>query len=144
MITFYTTYLISCLIAFFMGVIEGVMFCGSVKKEHISEFWKRKTKSDIHILLTIFRGLVYGLLAFLTYKIFGIFDSAIYLLSVALSFSFFHNSGYYYTRSKLDGAYTGIFDSSINTTAKFSFDFNSRLVLFLISLVIILIYMFLK
>lgn len=140
--TFYITYIASCLIAVFMGVIEAVMFCGSVKKEHISEFWKRKSKVDIHFLLTAFRGLIYGIISFILFKALGIIGASIYLISVVLSFSFWHNSAYYYARSKLDVAYNGIFDSSKDTSAKISMNFESRFVLFILAIALLIGYFF--
>lgn len=130
-----TQYIISIFIAMFLGALEGLMFCGYVGKEHISDFWMRKTKLDIHVLLTLIRVFIY-LPMFLS-LIFPV--NVFYGLATITMFPFFHDGQYYYTRHLLDGAYNGWKDESSTTSAKFSLSYKERVIALVISFCLIIL-----
>lgn len=132
-------YILSIIIASFMGVFEAILFASSVKDKHTSDFWKLKMGGDIHLFLTSYRISVYFPIVISLWFLSGWQSAFLYALSVVFSFSFFHNGFYYLTRKRLDGAYEGFTDESETTTAKISLNFKERLVLFFISICFLLI-----
>jgi hypothetical protein len=132
-------YILSIIIASFMGVFEAILFASSVKDKHSSDFWKFKMGSDIHLFLTSYRISVFFPIAISLWFLNGWQQAFLYTCSILLAFSFFHNGFYYLFRKKLDGAYNGFTDESETTTAKISLSFKERFGLFLISLCLLLI-----
>jgi hypothetical protein len=130
-----TYYILSIFIAMLLGALEGLMFCGYVGKEHISEFWKRKTKLDIHVFLTLIRIFIY-----LPMFVSLMFPNNIFYFGAVISmFPFFHDGQYYYTRHLLDGAYTGWKDESNTTSAKSSLSYKERVIALVISVCLIIL-----
>lgn len=134
-----TLYILSLFISSSLGILEGLLFCGSVGKMHISDYWREKTGKDIHVFLTVLRVFIFSSGVIMSFVYIGWIHALILSISIILSFSFFHNGMYYYTRSKLDGAYKSFMDSSIKTTAKNSFSFTKRTLLLLLSIILIII-----
>lgn len=130
-------YILSIVTSILFGVLEGLLFCGMAGGKHISEFWQKKTKTNIHILLNIIRVFVFSGFVISTYLISDILFTSVFSLSLISMFSFWHNGFYYLTRSKLDGAYYGFMDQSETTTAKISLSFHERLVSFGLSIFLI-------
>jgi hypothetical protein len=99
-------------------------------------------KPDIHIILHSHRILIaIALLIHCSGILEGIFTTVLMILL----FPFFHDGSYYYTRWLIsDGkVYPGRWkDQSISTSAKFSFNYEVRSILFLIAILLYLIYQF--
>jgi len=57
-----------------------------------------------------------------------------------ISFPFFHNSSYYESRNKIDNAYRGYWSDSTTSTAEWNFNFKTRVILFIFSLLILITY----
>jgi hypothetical protein len=89
---------------------------------------------DEHFDFTIQRSLFVIITAILAGFIYAWYASIIIFLSIALTFSFFHNGSYYKRRNEMNGdIYTNRWkDISTSTTAKTSFNYKSRLILFII------------
>jgi len=77
-----------------------------------------KEELDIHIIFSTQRGIVLILIGLLLFNYFK-WISILYVLSLMLIFSFFHNGMYYKFRNKLNGSYKlGWKDQSTTSTAK--------------------------
>jgi len=126
----YFFYIASVFIAMFLGFFEALLFSTSLRGEHISSFFKRKFKVDIHVFLTLMRFVIFlPMFSILTPP-----HNFFFLTSVIFMFPFIHDGFYYLGRKHIDGAYNGFTDVSETTSAIFSLDFPSRLVLFIVSL----------
>lgn len=126
----YVFYIFSVLIAMFLGLFEALLFSTNLRGEHISSFFKRKFKYDIHIFLTLMRFVIFIPMFSVLLPPLNFF----FLTSVVFMFPFIHDGFYYLGRKHIDGAYNGFTDVSETTSAIFSLDFPSRTVLFFVSL----------
>ena len=130
-------YILWILFAIYEGQREALYF--SYKMKATLQI-QRSLKRDEHVMFTIQRSVVAAIASIASYT--TLFDCALFIISMAFSFPFFHDGMYYVTRERLDGIYKkGWFDQSTTSTAKsdkFNF-FNpvSRTALFGISILII-------
>jgi hypothetical protein len=110
------------------GLLEGVYY-NKVSKHQIKRF-----KSD-HAAFTVVRGLVAGVLLFICFGFAWQFLVGGFLF--VLAFPFFHDGMYYQYRN--DYYKKGWFDHTTTSDAKFNFDFKTRLLMFIISLIFLLL-----
>ena len=107
------------------GIAEAFLF--NYTKE-LNEAFKEMFKYDIHWLFVKIR-------AFHLIPILFLVDHwIIFALIAVFTFPFIHDGCYYQTRKILSSGKIypkGFMDQSINTTAKLSFNFTTRLILFI-------------
>lgn len=99
---------------------------------------------DEHLEFSIQRSLYVIGWSLLSASIFNVWFGVVTFLSISLCFSYFHNGSYYSRRNDLD---KDIYKlrwraESYSTTAKFSFDYNFRSLLFSIGLILSLFFDF--
>lgn len=128
------SYLLWVLFSILEGRREAFYFSYKMKA---SITLQKGLKTDEHVMFTIQRALVFALAATACYS--NLLNTSLILFSLMLSFPFFHDGMYYFTRNRLDGIYSKKwFDQSTTSTAKsdkFNF-FNpiSRTILFGLSI----------
>jgi hypothetical protein len=132
-------YILSIIIASFMGVFEAILFSNNLKDKHTLNFWKLKMGGDIHLFLTSYRISVYFPIVISLWFLNGWQSSFIYIFTILLAFSFFHNGFYYLVRKKLDRTYNGFTYESKAYGAKIELSFKERLGLFFVSLLLLII-----
>jgi hypothetical protein len=95
---------------------------------------------DEHLEFTIQRSLYVIISSLLVGFIFEWWSSIILFISLAFTFSFLHNGSYYKRRNELnENVYPYRWkDESTTTTAKFSFSYKSRLIQFIIGVILCL------
>lgn len=112
--------------------------CGSVE----AILWSKKAaeafKWNEHILLVLQRGLVILICISCYFLELNIFTGSALIISAMLSFSFFHNGFYYFTRSKIDVPTYNFTSNSTSSTAKLQFPFIVRLIMFIFSIIILI------
>jgi len=88
---------------------------------------------DEHLHFTIQRSLYVILSSIVASLLYQYWSGIIMLISIALTFSFFHNGSYYLRRNQLNNEIykKRWFGESTTTTAKISFSYKTRLILFI-------------
>jgi hypothetical protein len=97
---------------------------------------------DEHFDFTIQRSLYVLMSSLLAGFIFNWLAALILFISIALTFSFFHNGSYYKRRNEMnENVYLFRWkDESTTTTAKFSFSYKWRLIQFIIGFLMCLVF----
>lgn len=97
---------------------------------------------DEHFDFTLQRSLYVLLSAVVSYLLFGLLSSILTFFCIALVFSYLHNGSYYLRRNQLNENIYKLkwLDESTTTTAKFSFSYKKRKILFIIGLIISLLF----
>ena len=125
------------LISFLWAYLEGKR---EAKYFHYKWILPNPTKvKDEHFDFTLQRSLYVIMSSLLAGFIFKYWlAGAILFISIALTFSFFHNGSYYKKRNELnENVYLFRWrDESTTTTANFSFSYKSRLIQFIIGVVL--------
>ncbi len=94
-----------------------------------------------HITFSVERIIVFALIP-ASFFLIQMFDIYVVYVNCALGFSFWHNGFYFMERKKIDGAYKGFTDNQKSKgTNLFEFNYNTRLVLEIISWCPVLVYM---
>lgn len=102
---------------------------------HYKGFGNPETVPDEHLLFTLQRAIVWMILPFVAFPLYG-WWCAITLVTTPLIFSFFHNGNYYSTRNTIDPTvyHKGFKDMTTSSTAKISMSYPVRTTLFVIGI----------
>lgn len=94
-------------------------------------------KHNLHWIFVCTRTIVFGLIGWICLEHFSIFSSIIFIVSLALIFSFVHNGIYYVTRNRLNkNMYPkGFLANSNSSTAKIELNSITRTVMAVIGLI---------
>lgn len=130
-------FLLSGIWALFSGIIEGILY---------SERGADAFKGNEHHYFDVQRMSIGCLIvvSFFLHRYLNDKEFMMLLISSLLSWNFFHDAGYYQTRYFIDTPAYKWYSDSTTSSAKLNFSFKTRLLLFLIGLIFLILPMCIK
>lgn len=107
---------------------------------HYKNLSPNPDKSNLHWLFAVERFVVLSLIFIIYYDGHSVINTTLFILGLALIFSFIHNGKYYTERNRLDSSIykERWWADSLTSTARLEFNIHTRTILFAIGIVSIM------
>ena len=145
MVYLFLNFVLYNIFAFVAGMVEAYGDTDSLNP-FITEFGLKIEKHKVYTFqrILVFIMMVNSLVFYKCWLHTEVYDIIILFITCVLSFSFIHDGAYFITKHNIDNSDVSWDSYSKTTTAKYEINFKTRLISFILSLVILISYVIIK